>query len=64
MKLSEWIKDHDKDRDSELKGISSDDLLSITHFDNQPERSKREDIQQKTHSCPWHSSCRDRKSHC
>lgn len=44
MKLSEWIKDFDdKHPEEKIRAISLQDLLKITEFDNQPERSKRED---------------------
>jgi hypothetical protein len=45
MKLSDWKKKYDEqNQNCSLRIIDSNELLEITEFDNQPERSKREDI--------------------
>lgn len=44
MKMSEYIKQYDiKNPNDKIRTISIEYLLNITDFDNQPERSKRED---------------------
>jgi hypothetical protein len=53
MKLSEFRKKH-QEKYPNLKGclvFTSDELLSIDEFDNQPDRSKREEV--------WCGRCED-----